>query len=277
MSSKEIAGKQRTLVAANDAWYPAHQRDSFILRQLVEKDFKLKYRRSALGIAWSVLNPLLMMVVMAVVFTQMMRGADASIPNFPLYLIIGNTAFAMMCDSTTNGMNSIIDAAPLLKKVKINRCVFPIQKVLFSIVNYVFQLIAVALVMIFYQWTPSPCLVMLPLFIVYLGVFCAGLSLLLSAAAVFFRDVIHLWSVIITAWTYATPIFYSIKILPAWMQALERFNPMYLYITFVREILLYRSLPSLELNVACAACALISLAIGWVVFRKNEQKFILFI
>lgn len=268
---------KRARTSARDAWYPEGKRDPFILRQLVTKDFKLKYRRSFLGVAWSVLNPLLMMVVMAVVFTQMMRGADDSIPNFPLYLIIGNTAFQLMNDSTNNGMRSIIDAAPLLKKVKINRYVFPVQKVLFALVNYVFSMIAVAIVMVYYQWVPSVHILYLPLFLLYLVTFCIGLSLLLSCAAVFFRDVVHLWGVVITAWTYATPLFYSVNILPDWMQSLERFNPMYLFITYVRRILLWRMDPGLELNLACAGFALAMLAIGVVVFRRHEHKFILYI
>ena len=268
---------QRAKTSARDAWYPEGQRDPFILRQLVTKDFKLKYRRSFLGVAWSVLNPLLMMTVMAVVFTQMMRGADDSIPNFPLYLIIGNTAFQLMNDSTNSGMRSIIDAAPLLKKVKINRYVFPVQKVLFALVNYLFSMIAVAIVMVYYQWVPNLNILWLPLFLLYLTTFCIGLSLLLSCAAVFFRDVVHLWGVVITAWTYATPLFYSINILPEWMKGLEQFNPMYLFITYVRRILLWRVAPGLELNLACAGFALAMLAIGVLVFRRHEHKFILYI
>lgn len=264
-------------VGAADAWYPPARRDFFVLRQLVLKDFKLKYRRSALGVVWSVLNPLLMMVVMAVVFTQMMRGADDSIPNFPLYLIIGNTAFTMMSDSTNSGMRSIIDAAPLLKKVRINRKVFPIEKVLFASVNYLLSMIAVALVMAYYRWVPSLCALWFPVFLVLFMVFCIGLSMLLSTASVFFRDVIHLWGVVLTAWTYATPLFYSINILPGWLQSLERFNPMYLFVTFLRRILLWRVEPGMDVVLGCAAFALAMLAIGWMVFRRHEHKFILYI
>jgi ABC-2 type transport system permease protein len=261
----------------SDAWYSPAKRDRFILKQLVTKDFKLKYRRSALGVAWSVLNPLLMMIVLAIVFTNVMRGADDTIPNFPLYLILGNTAFQLMSDSTSQGMSSIIVAASLLKKVKINRYVFPVQKVLFAVVNYAFSMIAVALVMVFYQWTPTVFLLYFPLFLLLLTIFCIGLSLFLSAASVFFRDVMHLWSVVLTAWTYVTPLFYSVNILPDWMQKAEVFNPMYLYVLFVRRILLWRMAPGFTLIAQCTVCALVSLAIGYFVFHKNEHKFILYI
>ncbi len=267
----------RATISGKDAWYPENQRDGFILRQLVTKDFKLKYRRSALGVAWSVLNPLLMMIIMAAVFSRLMGRADDSIPNFPLYIIIGNTAFNLMSDSTSRGLMSIIEASSLLKKVKINRWVFPVQKVLFAVVNYAFSLIAVVLVMIFVQYAPSVYALYVIPGLFMLSVFCIGLSLFLSCAAVFFRDVIHLWSVFLTAWTYLTPMFYSIKILPEWLQTLENFNPMYLYLTYLRDALLFRVNPSLELTLGCAGFAVASLVIGYLVFRRHESKFILYI
>ncbi len=278
-SSKSIAKPVPTAVAisARDAWYPPAKRDRAVLRQLVNKDFKLKYRRSALGVAWSVLNPLLMMIVMAVVFTAFLGNNDPSIGNYPLYLILGNTAFQLMTDATTMGMRSIIDASSLLKKVKINRVVFPVQKVLFAVLNYGFSLIAVALVMIWFRIPLTWLALLLPVAVGLLAVFCIGLSLFLSAAAVFFRDVIHLWSVVITAWTYATPLFYSTSILSPWMLNLEKFNPMYLYITFIRDILLWQQLPTRGVVLGCVVAAFGSLAIGYAVFHHNERKFILYI
>ena len=249
----------------------------FLFEELVKRDFKQKYKRTALGMGWSVLNPLLMMIIMAAVFSRLMGRADDSIPNFPLYIIIGNTAFNLMSDSTSRGLMSIIEASSLLKKVKINRWVFPVQKVLFAVVNYAFSLIAVVLVMIFVQYAPSVYALYVIPGLFMLSVFCIGLSLFLSCAAVFFRDVIHLWSVFLTAWTYLTPMFYSIKILPEWLQTLESFNPMYLYLTYLRDALLFRVNPSLELTLGCAGFAVASLVIGYLVFRRHESKFILYI
>lgn len=258
-------------------WYSPRKRDLFILRQLVSKDFKLKYRRSALGVLWSVLNPLLMMVVMAAVFSSFMRYGDPTIGNYPLYLILGNTAWQLMADGTTQGMQSILGASALLKKVKINRVVFPAQKVLFGLVNYAFSLVAVALVMLFFRIPLTPLVLLLPVIVLLLGVFCVGLSLLLSAAAVFFRDVIHLWSVFLTAWMYATPLFYPFSILPGWMQVIEGFNPMYCYITAIRDVLLWQQLPTASLMLRCVLFAIVPLAVGVLAFKRNEHKFILYI
>lgn len=148
-----------------------HKKDLFILERLVTKDFKLKYRRSFLGVLRSVLNPLLMMIVMSIVISYMF---GSNIPNFPLYLIVGNVTFSLMSDSTNAALTSIINAAPLLKKVKVNRYIFPVQKVLFALMNFAFSLIAVAIVMLFFQAMPAWHFIRLPLCLFLLMLFCIG-------------------------------------------------------------------------------------------------------
>ncbi|WP_239285067.1 ABC transporter permease [Collinsella sp. An2] len=260
------------------------QKDLFILRELVSKDFKIKYRRSVLGVAWSVLNPLLMMIVMAVVFSTIFaQGRNGSVTPelYPLYLIIGNVTFSLMSESTSTALTSIIDASSLLKKVKVHRFVFPVQKVLFALVNYAFSLIAVALVMLWFRIVPTWHLIWLPVGLLLLMVFCAGLGLLLSALTVFFRDVRHLWSVVITAWTYFTPIFWTddyIKVMqPHILQLLMYANPMYNYLNFMRQILLWQTNPEPITVALCAGWALVALVLGYAVFHKTEHKFILYI
>lgn len=248
------------------------QHSMFVLRELVSKDFKLKYRRSVLGVIWSVLNPLLMMIVLTAVFSYMFRF---SIENYPLYLIIGNTLFSLMSNSTNGAMRSIMDSAPLIKKVKINKIVFPLEKVIFELVNFLLSLIAVALVMLFFRIAPTINLIFLPLLLVYMVLFCSGLGMLLASLVVFFRDVEYLWGVVITAWTYLTPLFYPADLWPEWLAAIEQFNPMYHYVTYFRDILLWNITPSLALNAACAAFAVITFAVGYLVFSKTERKFIL--
>ena len=246
----------------------------FILTSLVSKDFKLKYRRSALGVFWSVLNPFLMMCVLTAVFSFMFRF---DVEYYPLYLILGTTLFSLMGDSTTSAMNSIIDSSSLIKKIRIEKIIFPLEKVLFQLINYCLSLIAVAVVMIFFQITPTWNLLFLPLLLLYVLLFSAGLGFLLSALVVFFRDIGHLWGVIITAWTYATPLFYPMSILPDWMQSFMEFNPMYHYVTYLREIALWGQTPGLQENLICFAIGAIALIIGFVVFRKLEKKFILYV
>ena len=143
--------------------------------------------------------------------------------------------------------------------------------------NFVISLIAVALVMLFFRIAPTWNLLLLPLLILYVTIFSAGIGLILATLAVFFRDVLHFWSVIITAWTYATPLFYPIDILPDWMLAFEKFNPMYHYVTYFRDIALWGNTPGVGENLVCLGMALVMLVLGLVVFKKNEKKFILYV
>ncbi len=274
----ESTGMEQTALSKKEKARIKRKRDfqhgKFVLFELVSRDFKLKYRRSILGVLWSVLNPLLMMCVLAAVFSYMFRF---NIEHFPLYLILGQTLFTLMQDSTNGAMTSIINASSLIKKVRIEKTIFPLEQVLFQLVNFAISLIAVVLVMIWFQVFPDINIIFLPALLVYMLLFCTGLGLLLSALAVFFRDVCHLWSVVIAAWTYATPLFYPMDLLPDWMQQLMMFNPMYHYVTYFRDITMYHTNPGGMENLICLAMALITFVVGLLVFRKTEKKFILYV
>lgn len=250
------------------------KKDWFILRSLVSKDFKLKYRRSVLGVLWSVLNPLLMMVVLTAVFSTIFRF---NIENFPLYLILGQTLFALMTDATSNAMSSVIGSAPLIKKIRINKMIFPVEKAVFALVNFCISLIAVAAVMLFFRIVPTVNILLLPLLLAYLFMFSLGIGLLLAALAVFFRDVMHLWGVITTAWTYATPLFYPVEILPDWALPIMYSNPMYYYVEYFRDIALYGVTPSVTQNLICLGCGVVAMLVGVLVFRSQQKKFILYV
>ena len=259
------------------------EKDKYILRQLVTKDFKIKYRRSILGVAWSVLNPLLMMVVMSIVFSTIFgqsRNGSITPEMYPLYLIVGNITFSVMSESTNQALMSIIAASSLLKKVKVHRWVFPVQKVLFSLVNFAFSLVAVALVMLWFHVLPTWHLILLPVCLFLLMCFCMGLGMMLSALAVFFRDVMHLWTVVITAWMYLTPIFWTtdyIGQMAHWIQVLVVVNPMFNYLQFMRDIFLFNTTPSMLTLGLCVFWAVAALVVGYAVFHKTEHKFILYI
>jgi len=246
----------------------------FVLSSLVSRDFKLKYRRSMLGVAWSILNPLLMMAVMTAVFQNIFRW---NIPMFALYLILGQTLFALMANSTSGGLWAIISNAGLIKKIRIEKALFPIQKVFSELINFALSLVGVVAVMIWFKVTPGPPLLLLPVLLVYMIIFCTGLCLALSALAVFFRDMIHLWGVFILMWTYLTPIFYPIEGVPAWLRSIERFNPMFQYIRYFRNIVMYDTVPDLRANAICLAIALISFVIGLLIFRASSRRFILYV
>ena len=252
----------------------------FLLYNLVGRDFKLKYRRSILGVVWSVLNPLLMNVVMVIVFSTIMDMRSGGISNFSVYLIIGQLLFNFFNEATSVAMGSVLGSATLLRKVYIPKYIFPLEKVCFSLVNCLFSFIALIIVMIF---TRAPLHLTVPLALyplLTLFVFSLGIGLVLATLAVFFRDVMHLWGVFTTALMDFSAIFYDpMGLAPSaavsFLQRFISFNPIYWYITAFRGAVLDgRLLTGSELLV-CGGCALVALAVGLVVFRKQQDKFVL--
>ncbi len=245
-----------------------------LTKELVKRDLKVKYRRSILGYLWSLLNPLLTMCVMSYVFSTLFKS---TIPNFPLYLICGQTLFNFFNESTTMAMHSVIQNASLIKKVYIPKFIFPLSRVLSSFVTMSFSLVAILLVILFtgadIYWTIL--LFWVPL--LFLFVFCCGIGLILSSLAVYFRDVTHLYGVVTMLWMYLTPIFYDLSFLPADVQQVIGWNPLYHYITFFRSLILYGQLPGLEVWLYCTICGAVALAVGLLVFKKLQKNFILYV
>ncbi len=246
----------------------------FLLSQLVSRDFKTKYRRSYLGIMWSLLSPIFMMIIVSSVFSFVFRF---DIENFPVYLILGQITFSVFSEATQIAGTTITGAGQLIKKVYLPKYIFPLSKVTFSFVNFMLSFVAAFGVMAFYGIKPSINMLFLPLWIIEFYIFTLGFSMLLSAAMVFFRDIQHLYSLIVLAWGYVTPIFYPVSSLSGWMQTVMNFNPLYHYIRYIREILLYGNCPSLNLNILCLLMAIVSFFIGATYFYKKQRQFILYI
>ena len=245
-----------------------------LLRELVMRDIKVRYRRSFLGLLWTVLNPLLMMAVQAVVFSTFFK---ANIVNFPVYLLVGNIVFSMNADSTSQALLSIVGNGGLIKKVYIPKYLFPLSKVMSCLVNFGFSFVALLLVMLA---TKAPFhaeifLSFVPLF--YLLLFSIGLSFILSSVTVFFRDIAHLYSVFITAWTYLTPIFYPLDILPPQLQSFINWNPMYQYIKYFRLLIMEGIIPAWRTNLFCFGLGLATLLLGVYLFQRLQDRFILHI
>lgn len=245
-----------------------------LVNELVIRDLKLKYRRSFLGYVWSLLNPLLMMSVMTVVFSYMFRF---DIPNYPLYLICGQTLWTFFSESTGMAMQSILANGSLIRKVYIPKYIFPLSRVLSSFVTMSFSLLAILIVMIATGVPLRFELLLVPIPLAFLLVFCMGIGMILSALAVYFRDVVHLYGVLTMAWMYVTPIFYPISAIPAEIAKFIEFNPMYHYITFFRQLVLYGTVPSLKIWINCMVASLAFFTVGLLVFRKMQKNFILYV
>lgn len=245
-----------------------------LLNELVIRDIKIKYKRSFLGVLWSVLNPLLMMVVMSVVFSTMFQS---SIPNFPMYLIIGQILFSLFSEVTNMAMMSIIYNGGLIKKVYIPKYIFPLSKALFALSNLFFSLIAVILVALFTKLQLHWELFFVLIPIILLFFFSLGIGLVLASYAVFFRDISHLFQIVLMIWTYLTPIFYPVTILPGDIIKYILYNPMFCYITFARDLILKGEFSDFKIIFLCFMYSIISMLLGMYVFRKNENKFIFYI
>lgn len=243
-----------------------------LLFEMVIRDIKVKYKKSVLGLLWSVLNPLLMMVVMTIVFSTLFKS---DIKNFPIYLLIGQITFSFFSDATNMAMMSIITNGSLLKKVYIPKYIFPASKTIFALVNFLFSLIAIAIVAVFTRQPISIHIIGLPLLIIYMFLFSLGIGLVLSSFAVFFRDLVHLYGILLLVWMYLTPIFYPVRIIPEKFLIFIKLNPMYHYISYFREILLYNRWPSFKMNIICLVFAILSLILGSIVFYRKQNELVL--
>ena len=246
-----------------------------LIRELVERDIKLKYRRSFLGYIWSVLNPLLIMIVMTVVFSAMFKK---NIENYPVYLLSGRMCYDFLTASTNAAMKSVTGNAALMKKTYIPKYIFTVSKVTSSLVDFFFSLGALIIVMIATRAPFHLTMLLIPVVYAQLYVFCMGLGFLLAELHVFFRDIQYIYRAVTVAWLYLTPILYPIEQLPTGVGTLIKvFNPMYYYVAQFRDLVLYGRLPGPRVFWGGWMIAVLMLIIGVSAFQKRKDRFILYI
>ena len=252
----------------------AMQKYRFLIKQLVSRDFKAKYKRSILGVFWSFLNPLLNMLVQYIVFSNMFKF---NIPYFPVYLLCGNVVFSYFSESCGMALTSIIGNAGLITKVYVPKYIYPLTRIMSSMINLLISLIPLFVVAIISGLMPTKAYFLLPFPLLCLAMFCLGLGMLLAAAMVFFRDIQFLWGVLTTIWMYLTPIFYPVSALPESVQAVVKMNPLYFYVTFVRTCVIDGVSPEPVMYAQCAIIGLVMLLIGAFVFKKSQDNFVLYL
>lgn len=246
-----------------------------LLRLLVSRNIKLKYRRSFLGYLWSVLNPLLIMIVMTVVFSTMF---NRNIENFPVYLFCGQLLFNFMNTSTHQAIFAITGNASLLKKTYVPKYIFVLSKITSGLIDCVFSLGALLIVILVTGAKLSFWALLFPLVFLQLYIFCVGLGLFLAQANVFFRDSQFIYNAVTTAWMYLTPIFYPIEMLPDWVAwFVKHLNPMYFYVGQFRDLVYYGRFPGPAIFAAGCLTALAAFVVGLWSFRRSEDRFILYI
>ncbi len=249
-------------------------RHQFLFEELVKRDFKKKYKRTVLGMAWSVLSPLLMLLVMRLVFTQFFgRGME----HYTTYLFCGNLVFSYFSESTGQGMTSLMGNAGIFTKVNVPKYLFLFSKNVQTLINFGLTLcvffVFCVLDGITFTWKficllyPICCLVL----------FNVGVGLILSAMFVFFRDIQYLWSVFTQLLMYMSAIFYTIDSYSYTVQCLFLLNPLYLFIRYFRKIVIEATIPTIWFHLLMLADVIIVFGIGCWMYKKYNTRFLYYV
>jgi homopolymeric O-antigen transport system permease protein len=245
---------------------------------LVVRELKVRYKRSLLGMLWTMLNPLLLMVVYTVVFTTILRAA---LPNFAIFLLAGLLPWLYFSTSLMQGLMSVLVNQELVRKIRLPQAVFPLSVVGSNLVNFTLSLVPLFLMMLVVHQPFTVALIFLPVAAVILTIFCAGMTLFFATATVFFRDVRHLTEVALQMLLYLSPVLYDLKQLgehETWWFSLFRLelrlNPLSYLIPLVRDPVYYGRFPSLSTVAIALACAVAALVLGFTVFTRLEPRHI---
>ena len=263
----------------------------FLLKELVRKNIKLQYRDSFLGMFWTFLQPLLTTVVLVFVFNNIFGRSSAGVGNYTVFLLIGRLLFDFFSQSTKRAMRSIRSNGPMIKKVYVPKYIYPLSQILSTFVTFLISLSVLVVVIIFFNvtnnnpihltWRVVYCVI--PVLI--LLVFSLGVGMFLATVSVFFRDMENLYDVITTLLFYITPIVYNIESLKIASGGIQRvifkLNPLYGIIGMFRAAVIWGNefthYWDMKLMWYSSACAVIALIIGFAVFYKNQDRFILHI
>lgn len=250
------------------------KKHQFLLEELIKRDFKKKYKRSVLGMGWSVLSPLLMLLVMRLVFTQIFgRGIE----HYTTYLFCGNLVFAFFNESTTQGMSSLMSNTAIFSKVNVPKYLFLLSKNMQTLLNFAITLIVFFIFCIIDSITFTWHFILLLYPILCLEIFNIGLGMILSALYIFFRDIQYLWTIFVQLLMYMSAIFYSVDAYSETVQKVFLINPVYVYIKYFRCVVIDNSVPSLELNALAILYALLAFGIGALIYKKCNHKFLYYV
>ena len=250
-------------------------RHRFLFEELVKRDFKKKYKRTVLGMLWSILAPLLQLAVMALIFTKFFGRTTA---HYTIYLFCGNLIFSYFNDATTGGMRTLMGNAGIFTKVDVPKYMFLLSRNVQAFINFCLTLIVFFIFVAFEPGLPLRWSFFLLLYpIACLTVFNIGVGMVLSALFVFFRDVEYLYSVFTMLLMYLSAIFYNISAYSLRVQYLFYANPVYVYIRYFRKIVIDNDIPEPSFHLLCAFYALVMLGIGCWMYKKYNHRFLYYV
>ena len=246
----------------------------FLFEELVKRDFTKKYKRTVLGMLWSVLGPLMTLAVMALVFTKFF---GQSTPHYVIYLFCGNLVYSYFREATSTGMTSLKDNASIFSKVNVPKYMFLLSKNVSTLINFGLNIIVLLVFVLIDGLTITWKYIFLLYPIGCLVVFNLGVGLILSALYLMFRDIKYLYDVFTLMLMYLSAIFYNISAYSQQVQYLFYLNPVYVYIRYFRKIIIEGTIPRLSFHLLAAAYALVVLVIGAVIYKKKNYKFLYYI
>ena len=250
------------------------KKEKFLFEELVKRDFKQKYKRTVLGMFWSILYPLLTLIIMKLVFTNFF---GSSINHYTIYLFVGNLIFNYFRESTMGGMNALTANAHIFSKVNVPKYLFVLSKNVSALINFLLTLVIFFLFVIADRvpFSFSYFAIIYP--IVLLIIFNIGMGMILSALYMFFRDMSYLYDVFTMLLMYMSAIFYNVEDFPAWVHNVFLLNPVYCYIKYIRVIILEGVLPSVPFHLLCAFYAVLVAVVGTWIYKKYNHKFLYYI
>lgn len=246
----------------------------FLMQQLVSREFKVRYKRSVLGVLWSFVNPLLTMMVQYVVFTMLFHNA---IPHYIVYLLIGISFFNFYSEATNGGLLSITGNSTLIKKVYVPKYIYPLSLIFSAAINFFISLGLMFAVAFLTGIAPNRYMLLIPFAIFSIFVLNIGVSLVLATGEVFFRDVQFLYSVFMTLLSYATPLFWDLSMIPSKYVWVFELNPLADVIIFARDLILHNRFPGSQITLLCIIIPFLILLWGIHTFRKHQDEFVLYI
>jgi homopolymeric O-antigen transport system permease protein len=240
-----------------------------LLRNLVSRDLKVRYKRSFLGVAWTMMNPLLMMAVFTFVFSKILK---VPVQNFTVFFLSAYLLWNFVGQTSSWATGCLLGYAPLIRKIYVPKEVFVIATVLAGLVNLLLSLAPLALIMIVIGHPFRASLWFLPVPMLLATLFALGLGLLLAPLCVLFADAVQIYQVVLTAWFYVTPIMYPMDLVPAGYRRLVWANPMSYLVEAFREPIYGGTLPSLATIGTASIFSLGTLLVGWLVFERTSDR-----
>lgn len=250
------------------------QKNKFMLEELIKRDFKQKYKRTVLGMLWSILNPLLTLLVMRLVFTGFFGQGT---PYYTTYIFSGNLMFSYFKEQTNGGMNSLMSNANIFTKINVPKYLFLLSKSVSAMINFSLTLVIFFVFALIdrvpFHWTAFA--IIYP--IATLTAFNLGVGMILSALFVFFRDIGYIYDIFTLLLMYMSAIFYQVDRFPDWVQRLFLLNPVYCAIKYVRVVVIDGNLPSLSYHLLLLFYASLAIFVGAIIYKKFNHKFLYYV